>query len=92
MKMEERMSYMHQWKIRLDTLSDTNEFLQIASEVPEEVYIRSGKYLCTSAKSALGCHMARLEWHSLVCECDADIFMKIRKFIIEDSPETQEVW
>ena len=83
---------MHQWKIRLDTLSDTNEFLFITSQVPEEVYIRSGKYLCTSAKSALGCHMARVEWNNLVCECEADIYTKISKFIIEETPDTQDNW
>lgn len=83
---------MHQWKIRLDTLSDANEFLFIASQVPKEVYIRSGKHLCTSAKSALGCHMARVEWNNLICECEMDIFTKIRKFIVEDTPENDENW
>jgi hypothetical protein len=81
---------MFQWKIRLDTLTDAKDFLSIVSQVPEEVYIRSGEHLCTSAKSALGCHMARVEWNDLVCECEKDIFMKIRKFIIEETPETTE--
>jgi hypothetical protein len=83
---------MYNWKIRLDTLSDTNEFLFIASQIPEEIYIRSGKHLCTSAKSALGCHMARVEWNNLVCECEKDIYTKIQKFIVIDSPETEENW
>lgn len=83
---------MHKWKIRLDTLTDANDFLFIASQIPEEVYIRSGKHLCTSAKSALGCHMARVEWHNLICECDRDIYTKIRQFIIEETPETKENW
>lgn len=83
---------MYKWKIRLDTLSDANDFLLAVSKVPEEVYICSGTHLCTSAKSALGCHMARLEWNNLVCECERDIFMKIRKFIVENTPETEENW
>jgi hypothetical protein len=83
---------MHKWKIRLDTLTDTNDFLFIASQVPEEVYIRSGDNLCTSAKSALGCHMARVEWRNLVCECEKDIYTKIQKFIVEESPETEFNW
>ena len=83
---------MYSWKIRLDTLTDANDFLFIASQVPEEVYIRSGKNLCTSAKSALGCHMARVEWNNLICECDNDIYTKICKFVIEDTPETEENW
>lgn len=83
---------MYKWKIRLETLSDTNEFLFIASQIPEEVYIRSGKHLCTSAKSALGCHMARVEWRNLVCECEKDIYTKIQKFTVEESPETEFNW
>lgn len=83
---------MFKWKIRLDTLTDATNFLTIASQVSSEVYIRSGDNLCTSAKSALGCHMAALEWDNLICECDTDIFMKIRNFIVEESPETQENW
>lgn len=83
---------MYQWKIRLETLSDANDFLFAVANVPTEVYIRSGKHLCTSAKSALGCHMARIEWNNLVCECERDIYTKISKFIIEETPETAENW
>lgn len=83
---------MYKWKIRLDTLTDANDFLFAVAKVPEEVYIRSGKHLCTSAKSALGCHMARMEWNNLICECNVDIYTKIRRFIIEETPETAENW
>lgn len=74
---------MYKWKIRLDTLSDANEFLNLASGIKDEVYIKSGEHLCASAKSALGCYMAHLEWNNLYCECDSDIYCKIKKFIIE---------
>lgn len=83
---------MYRWKIRLETLSDAHDFLETVSKIHDEVYIRSGKYLCTSAKSALGCRMASIEWNNLVCECEADIYMKISKFIIEETPETAENW
>ena len=83
---------MYQWKIRLDTLTDATKFLEAVSWVPEEVYIRSGKHLCTSAKSALGCHMAAIEWNNLLCECDSDIYTKISQFIIEETPETKDNW
>lgn len=83
---------MYQWKIRLDTMTDANDFLVVASKIPVEVYIRSGEHLCTSAKSALGCHMASIEWNNLICECDMDIYNKISKFIIEETPETVENW
>ena len=83
---------MYQWKIRLDTLSDANDFLFAVSQIPEEVYIRSGKHLCTSAKSALGCHMARIEWNDLICECERDIYTRIRKFVIDGTPNIESDW
>ena len=83
---------MFRWKIRLDTMTDANDFLFTASQIPEEVYIRSGENLCTSAKSALGCHMARVEWNNLVCECERDIYTKIAKFTIDETPETKDNW
>lgn len=83
---------MFRWKIRLDTLTDATNFLAAVSLVSEEVYIRSGQNLCTSAKSALGCHMAAIEWNNLLCECDSDIYTKISKFIVEETPETAENW
>lgn len=83
---------MFRWKIRLDTLTDATNFLAAVSLVPEEVYIRSGKNLCTSAKSALGCHMAAIEWNNLLCECDSDIYTKIQQFTVKESPETELNW
>lgn len=83
---------MYQWKIRLDTMTDANDFLFAVSQISEEVYIKSGKHLCASAKSALGCYMAKLEWNNLICQCESDIFTKIRKFIVEDTPENNENW
>lgn len=84
---------MFRWKIRLETLTDATNFLAAVSQVPdEEVYIRSGAHLCTSAKSALGCHMAAIEWNNLLCECNADIYTKISKFIVEETPETKDNW
>lgn len=83
---------MFRWKIRLDTMKDTNDFLFITNQIDEEVYIRSGQHLCTSAKSALGCHMARIEWNNLICECELDIYTKIQRFVIDDTPETKDNW
>lgn len=92
-RLQERIIHiMYQWKIRLDTFTDATDFLIVASQIPEEVYICSGEHLCTSAKSALGCHMASVEWSNLMCRCEKDIFMKIRRFIVEDTPETQNEW
>ena len=83
---------MFRWKIRLDTLTDTNDFLFETNKVEEEVYIRSGQHLCTSAKSALGCHMARIEWNNLICECERDIYWQIQRFVVNDTPATKDNW
>ena len=83
---------MFRWKIRLDTLTETNDFLFETNKVEEEVYIRSGQHLCTSAKSALGCHMARIEWNNLICECERDIYWQIQRFVVNDTPATKDNW
>ena len=83
---------MFRWKIRLDTMKDTNDFLFITNQIEEEVYIRSGQHLCTSAKSALGCHMARIEWNNLICECESDIYTKIQRFTIDDTSAAKDNW
>ena len=83
---------MFRWKIRLDTMKDTNDFLFITNQIEEEVYICSGQHLCTSAKSALGCHMARIEWNNLICECESDIYTKIQRFTIDDTSEAKDNW
>ena len=74
---------MYQWKVNLDTKKDIMEFFYAVSKVKDEVYLKSGEVLCVSAKSVLGCKLAAIEWHNLICQCDSDIYTVIAKFTEE---------
>lgn len=77
---------MYKYKIDLVTMNDIKEFIRAISTVnSDEVYVRSGSNLCTKAKSALGCHLAALEWKDLYCESDVDIYSKISQWIKGES-------
>ena len=68
-------------KIRLDTVSDIANFVLAVSDVPADVYITSGR-ICISGKSFLGLAHAR-EFSEIWCECEEDIYQKIRQFVID---------
>ena len=68
-------------KIRLDTVSDIANFVLAVSDVPVDVYITSGR-ICISGKSFLGLAHAR-EFSDIWCECEEDIYQKIRQFVID---------
>ena len=59
------------------------EFFYAVSKVKDEVYLKSGEVLCVSAKSVLGCKLAGIEWHDLICQCNSDIYTVIAKFTEE---------
>ena len=70
-------------RIRLDTLTDIKNFVEIASRETQPVYITDNKGLCVSAKSILGA-MYSLEFDAIWCEAEEDIYHKIENFIIID--------
>ena len=70
-------------KIRLDTMKDINQFVNICSKVPEPVYITDGAGLKVSAKSVLGV-MYSMEFADIWCECEEDIYNQIERFTIID--------
>ena len=70
-------------KIRLDTMKDINQFVGICSKVPEPVYITDGVGLKVSAKSILGV-MYSMEFDTIWCECEEDIYNQIERFTIID--------
>lgn len=74
---------MYQWKVNLDTKTSIFEFFDAVRKVKDEVYLKSGEVLCVSAKSLLGCKLAAIEWHNLICQCDSDIYNLIKKFTEE---------
>lgn len=70
-------------KIRLDTMSDVNEFVKIATSVRGNVYLTDKTDLKVNGKSLLGV-MYSLEFEEIWVESDADIYSQISKFIIEE--------
>ena len=72
---------MYKHKIELVTTSDIMEFVRIATEETGAVKLMDGNGFCVNGKSLLGA-MATVEWKSLYCESDNDIYSKIEKFCV----------
>lgn len=68
-------------QIRLDTMSDAQKFVEIASRIPERITVTDGNDLRVSAKSLLGMLHA-MEFEELWCECDKDIYQNIERFVV----------
>ena len=71
-------------KIRLDTVKDCNEFVQIVQALPGKITIvdESNGYR-VNGKSILGA-IASMEFDDLYVESENDIYMHIEKFIVID--------
>ena len=68
-------------KINLVTSADMQEFVRIATAENGEVKLIDGNGFCVNGKSLLGA-MATVEWKSLYCESENDIYLKIKKFCV----------
>lgn len=66
-------------KVELITNKDAVEFVNIATQISEPVYL-VGENFRVSAKSLLGA-LCSMEWDELWCECERDIYTKIEKFV-----------
>lgn len=66
-------------KIRLDTITDAQELVKIASRFPGAVTITDGSGLRVSAKSLMGA-LYSLEFSELWLEMDGEHFMAFSKF------------
>ena len=69
-------------KVRLDTVTDIANFVLIASQVKSNVYLTNNNGLKVDGKSLLGVAHAH-EFDELWCECDEDIYTRIKDFITE---------
>lgn len=71
-------------RLRLDTLTDVNKFVNIIAALKQPITITDGNGLRVNAKSVIGVLHA-LEFDNLVCETedDNDIYMAIKEFVIE---------
>ena len=73
---------MHKHKIELVTHTDIVEFVRIATEAKGEVKLIDGNGFCVNGKSLLGA-MATVEWKSLYCVTEDDVYSEIQKFCKE---------
>lgn len=73
---------MNKYKIELVTHTDIVEFVRIATGAPGEVKLIDGNGFCVNGKSLLGA-MATVEWKSLYCVSENDIYSSIYKFCKE---------
>lgn len=63
---------MTRTRIRLDTLSDVNQFVDAMSQLPDQVWLEDGSGIKVSAKSMLAC-LYSLEWTRIFVFCERDI-------------------
>ena len=68
-------------KIELVTLGDIKSFVNIATKIKEPVYL-VGENFRVSAKSLLGVTYS-MEWDEVWCECEKDIYSKIKQYVVE---------
>ena len=73
---------MHKYKIELITTADIREFVKIAENTDGEVKLIDGNGFCVNGKSLLGV-MASVEWNSLYCVTENDVYSQIQRFCIE---------
>lgn len=71
-------------RINLVTQSDVIGFVAACTAVDAPIHLTDGNNLRVSAKSLLGA-LYTLEWNEVYCDCDADIYSKISKYIKEES-------
>lgn len=72
---------MFKHKIELVTTADIMDFVRIATEEAGDVRLIDGNGFCVNGKSLLGA-MATVEWKSLYCESENDIYAKIQKYCV----------
>lgn len=70
-------------RVRLDTLSDINGFIDSVTGIEDPIYLTDGNNLVVSAKSLLGA-MYTMEWSAVYCTCEKDIYHVINKYIVEE--------
>ena len=71
------------YRIRLDTLSDVNRFVKIATEYPGKITLTDGDNFSVNGKSLLGA-MYTMEWDQVYCESEHEIYHLIKDFVEEE--------
>jgi hypothetical protein len=76
-------------KINLDTMQDIAKFVKNVSAVSEDVFIEDGLGSRVTAKSLMFAATARIYWAELYVTCEKDIYMSIKDFIVDESPNEE---
>ncbi len=78
------------YRIRLDTMSDVNKFVKLATKHTGKIMLSDGDAFSVSGKSLLGA-MYTMEWDQVFCESDTEIYRLIKDFIVDESdPQIEE--
>lgn len=72
------------YKIRLDTMSDVNKFVKIATKYKGKITLSDGESFTVSGKSLLGA-MYTMEWEQVICESETEIYHLIKDFIVDEN-------
>lgn len=80
---------MHYYNIELTTESEMMAFVKIVADEPGVVRLADGNGCCVNGKSLLGA-LATIEWATLYCVSEDDIYFKIKKFCIGEMEQAQD--
>ncbi|MBQ2347663.1 MAG: hypothetical protein II388_04755 [Clostridia bacterium] len=80
---------MHYYNIELTTESEMMAFVKIVADEPGVVRLADGNGCCVNGKSLLGA-LATIEWATLYCVSEDDIYFKIKKFCIGEMEQPQD--
>lgn len=69
-------------KIRLDTMTDIQRFVETVSRINEPVYLEDNTGYKVTAKSLLFASAAKMEWSTIYCSCNKDISGSILPWIV----------
>lgn len=72
------------YRIRLDTMSDVNKFVKLATAHKGKIMLSDGDEFTVSGKSLLGA-MYTMEWDQVFCESENEIYYEIKDFIVDES-------
>ena len=72
---------MYYSNIELTTETEMVEFVKAVADEPGEVKLADGNGCCVNGKSLLGA-IATIEWATLYCVSENDIYFKIKKFCV----------
>lgn len=75
---------MKKYRIRIDTMADVNRFVGIATQIPGKLILTDDENFTVNGKSLLGA-MYTFEWDQIYCQSEAEIYFKIKDFIIDES-------